>query len=91
MEDQNKKVPRVIRDLDKSQRRTHFNDKILYCSREVADARLAICKNCSSLDDWGCEPTGFFMPRHTRLKSASCPFGKWTIEYSDGDKDGKNN
>lgn len=79
MED--KKTPRVLRKLDTSQRRTHFNEKLLLCSREEAETRLEICKNCSGLKDWGCEITGYFMPRHVRLKASSCPYGKWAPEY----------
>jgi len=91
MENENKKTPRVIRNLDKSQRRLHFNDRILYCSKEDAAERLEICKKCTSLEDWGCAPTGFFMPRHVRLKGSSCPFGKWTTVYKDGTNNGKDN
>jgi len=81
--DNNKKVPRIIRNLDKSLRRTHFNEKILLCSAEVAAERLEICKKCSTLKDWGCEISGQFMPKSVRLKATSCPYGKWQSVFKE--------
>jgi hypothetical protein len=79
--DNNKKVPRIIRNLDKSIRRTHFNEKILLCSAELAAERLEICKQCATLNDWGCEVSGMFMPKSTRLKATGCPHGKWPSNF----------
>ncbi len=83
MED--KKVPRVIRNLDTSQRRVHFNEKILLVPREVEQKRLEICNNCKSYENYGCTITGYFMPKTVRNKSQSCPYGKWTSWYSFND------
>lgn len=85
MED--KKVPRVIRKSSGNIRREHFNDKVLLVSDEVAEARLTICKSCSSFDDWGCTVSGFFMPMVTKHKVQSCPYGKWSSDFSQPKKD----
>lgn len=85
---ENKKVPRVIRNLD-STRRVHFNDKVLLTTPEVFEQRWNICKKCNQLDDYGCNVSGFFMVRQCRLKAAACPLGKWSINYRMDD--GKNN
>jgi|TARA_B110000503_G_scaffold15544_1_gene21850 hypothetical protein len=81
--DNNKKVPRIIRNLDTSQRRTHFNEKILLCSAEKAAERLAICKQCTAFKDWGCVINGNFMPRTTRLRASGCPYGKWLSAFKE--------
>jgi hypothetical protein len=84
--EENKKVPKVIRKLPTDLRRRHFTEKVILCSAEVAEERLNKCKSCSSFKDYGCEITGFFMPRQTRLKSASCPYGYWPAWYSNEEK-----
>lgn len=42
-------------------------------------ARLQICKECPRLfkPTMQCKECGCFMRIKTRLKSASCPIGKW--------------
>lgn len=42
-------------------------------------ARLKICRECPSLfkPTMQCKECGCFMRIKTRLKSASCPIGKW--------------
>lgn len=40
--------------------------------------RIETCKTCPELNRLGmCRQCGCFMPAKTRIKSASCPIGKW--------------
>jgi hypothetical protein len=80
MED--KKIPRVIRKTDGLYRRQHFNEKVLFTSKEVAEQRLSICKGCSAFEDFGCTVTGFFMPTTVKQKSQQCPYGKWSTNFT---------
>ena len=78
---ENKKVPSMVPRPKIHQRRTHFNDRILWVPREIADHRLNACKNCISLDNWQCELSGFFMPQTVALKTQQCPVGRWNSWY----------
>ena len=40
--------------------------------------RMNICKSCEHLQFNFCMKCGCLMPFKTRLKSSSCPIGKWT-------------
>ena len=80
MED--KKIPRVIRKTAGLQRREHFNEKVLLTSKEVAEERLNICKQCASFEDFGCTITGFFMPTIVKQKAQQCPYGKWSANFT---------
>lgn len=46
-------------------------------SEEDQAARLAICQGCDFYDGHRCKKCGCFMNLKTRLRSASCPIGKW--------------
>lgn len=83
---ENKKVPSMVPKPKIHQRRAHFNDRILWVPREIAEQRLEICKNCVSLDQWQCELNGFFMPQTTALKTQQCPVGKWDSWYDFSNK-----
>lgn len=48
-------------------------------STEISEGRLAICKECPSLQQplMTCKECGCFMLAKTKLKNVSCPLGKW--------------
>jgi hypothetical protein len=43
----------------------------------LAEKRLAICKGCEHWDGNRCRKCGCFTALKVRLKSESCPVGKW--------------
>lgn len=47
--------------------------------KDLADARLAICKECPFLiqSTVVCKKCGCFMNMKTKLEKAVCPVGKW--------------
>jgi hypothetical protein len=47
--------------------------------REIAEERLAICKQCDRLTLGVCKECGCFMLAKTTLRWASCPLGKWGV------------
>ena len=50
-----------------------------YISEEVASNRMSICSECPRLIKFThqCKECGCFMKLKTKLKTASCPLGKW--------------
>ena len=56
-----------------------FNSKIGRVSRQTAQERLDICRNCPSFVSLTtqCQECGCFMKMKTKLPNATCPLGKW--------------
>jgi hypothetical protein len=50
-----------------------------YVEEEKANERLDICKGCPEFISLTkqCKKCGCIMPLKTKLKTASCPIGKW--------------
>jgi len=50
-----------------------------YTDAEIADARMAECRECDRLIQatTTCRECGCFMVAKTKLKEAVCPLGKW--------------
>lgn len=56
-----------------------LNPNTEYSTKEEADRRLEICKFCPELISLTkqCKKCGCLMHLKTKLKSATCPLGKW--------------
>jgi hypothetical protein len=56
-----------------------FNKNIGRVQTEIAEQRLAICKECPELVSATsqCKKCGCLMNLKTKLPNASCPIGKW--------------
>jgi hypothetical protein len=54
-----------------------FNPSVPRASKEVSDARLAICHDCPQLLAGFCKECGCRMKWKTTLFDAVCPLGKW--------------
>ena len=54
-------------------------DKSNYTSEEESESRYSICEQCPSLIKLThqCKECGCFMKLKTKLKTATCPLGKW--------------
>ncbi len=49
-----------------------------FATGEQANARMVICNSCEDLTKTKlCRNCGCIMPAKVRLKSKSCPIGKW--------------
>jgi hypothetical protein len=57
----------------------HLLDKENYIEEDLAKERFSICKVCPELIKLTtqCKKCGCFMAAKTKLKTASCPIGKW--------------
>jgi predicted Zn-ribbon and HTH transcriptional regulator len=57
----------------------HLLDKENYIEEDLAKERFSICKACPELIKLTtqCKKCGCFMAAKTKLKTASCPIGKW--------------
>jgi hypothetical protein len=57
----------------------HLVNKNNYTTQDIADERLAICKECPFFIEAPqvCKKCGCFMVAKTKLKKAKCPVGKW--------------
>lgn len=56
-----------------------FNKNLGRVQTEVADERMAICRECPNLNSvtGTCKECGCFMSAKSKLPNASCPIGKW--------------
>src|SRR5215831_2559614 len=54
-------------------------------SKETAEARMAICKDCPSFQSFlrTCAECGCFMPAKVRLPNVECPLKKWGVAGAD--------
>jgi hypothetical protein len=76
----NDKPPALVRKIDPLAI-PPLDERIRKTSPEVAEERIAICKNCVSFQDWACAVTNKFLPLTTRYKSTSCPKGYWNANW----------
>ena len=51
----------------------------IFCESTVTNSRLQLCNSCPHFvkSTSQCKKCGCFMSAKTRLKSATCPIGKW--------------
>jgi hypothetical protein len=60
---------------------THAKDRFRTASAEEQESRLVICRTCEKYEpaDGSCKLCGCCMKLKTRLRTGSCPIGKWGI------------
>jgi hypothetical protein len=60
---------------------THAKDRFRTASAEEQESRLVICRGCEKYEpaDGSCKLCGCCMKLKTRLRTGSCPIGKWGI------------
>ena len=53
--------------------------KTIFVESKVQEARMSTCRSCEDFNakTTQCRRCGCFMSAKTRLKSGSCPIGKW--------------
>jgi hypothetical protein len=56
----------------------NVNDPGFFASKELQEQRENICKSCDSFTTLNtCKECGCIMPLKNKIKSATCPLGKW--------------
>lgn len=78
------RVPRVIRPRPTVAQVKPLNERLLLTTIDIAETRMAICKQCDSFEDWSCKVANSFMPVATRKKGTSCPRGFWSSDWGSG-------
>jgi hypothetical protein len=56
--------------------------KSIFVSSPIQESRISTCNSCEYFNDktTQCRQCGCFMSAKTRLKTSSCPVGKWNRE-----------
>lgn len=70
---------RALKEAQGDTRPWHLLERSSYTTKEVANNRFDICKDCEFLtpNTNQCKKCGCFMELKTKLHAASCPIGKW--------------